>query len=269
MPKDQASLPGGPVDRWLACTTMDYDVADIAERYHDARKLPEAIQSRWLQEAVRSASDSADGLVVDIGCGTGRFLAGLSEAFGSETVGVDSSRKMLSQARRRGLGHRLCVARAESLPFRPDSLRLAFMSNVAHHMRSIGSVARELRILLAPGGSAVVRNYVREDQPSLSYLSFFPEALSWSQRRLPTALDIEQAFVEAGFVVVRNQVVEQPVAGSLEQYLSKIELRAYSDLAAIPDAAFAGGLARMREAVLGGWAPSLVEPLRLLSFRRS
>ena len=202
---------------------MDYDATEIAERYHEARRLPGSIHDRWLQEIARSAPTSADGLVVDIGCGTGRFLRGLSEALHSYTIGVDRSRKMLFEVSRQSLGPQLCVARAESLPFRPHSLRLAFTSNVIHHVRGIGFVTRELHSLLAPGGVAIVRNDVREDLSALSYLRFFPEALAWSRGCLPTGSEIERAFVDAKFVVVKKLLIEQPVAASRDEYLLKIE----------------------------------------------
>ena len=88
-------------------------------------------------------------------------------------------------------------------------------------------------------------------------------------RCLPTGSEIEQAFVDAKFVVVKKLLIEQPVAASRDEYLLKIEQRAYSDLAVISDEAFAAGLSRMREAVGAGEKLSLVEPIRLLSFQRT
>lgn len=248
---------------------MDYDATEIAATYADARKLPDTVLEGWREEIGRCVSAAPEGLVVDLGCGTGRFLPTLSGAFASDVIGMDPSQKMLREARRGNARHQLCVASAEALPIRRGAVAVVFLSNVIHHVEDRRVLARDLHRLLVPGGYVVIRNYVREDLPLLAYMSFFPEALAWSRACTPSLDEIETAFRGEGLALARKEVVKQPVADSRESYLDKIRQRAYSDLAAIGDEAFATGLARLDDAVRCGSEISLVEPLRLLSFRRS
>ena len=79
---------------------------------------------------------------------------------------------------------------------------------------------------------------------------------------------LEAAFGRAGFALLSYYTVEQPVAESPIDYLSKVRSRTYSDLAAISDEAFEAGVARMTEVVADGWRRSLHEPLGLFAFQK-
>ena len=63
----------------------------------------------------RFRSQAGDGLVVDLGCGPGRYL----HQIGGPVVGLDVSGAMLALARRRC--HSLARADLESLPISPPS----------------------------------------------------------------------------------------------------------------------------------------------------
>ena len=87
----------------------------------------------------------AGGLVVEIGCGTGRLLR---EFRGCRTLGVDPALPMLRQAR----GLRVVRGVAEALPLGSSSADLAFASLAFHHfnpcqaqavMRQIGRIGHK------------------------------------------------------------------------------------------------------------------------------
>jgi len=209
-----------------------------------------------------------EGAICDVGCGTGRFLAELSSAFEADVIGIDRSRRMLAQASAAAGTTRICVADAGRLPFRPGSLRLAWLSNVVHHVPDVGSLAKALADALVPGGFAVLRNYVREDLADVPYLAYFPEALAWSAQTVPSLAELTDAFTSANLTPFAIERRLQPAALSYADYLEKVRLRAYSDLAAIADEAFHQGLERMRAALPVEITPPPQEPLHLLSFRR-
>jgi len=52
---------------------MDYDKSDIAATYDEARELGPARQRRWRDLLAAHVDRGTISLVVDLGCGTGRF----------------------------------------------------------------------------------------------------------------------------------------------------------------------------------------------------
>jgi SAM-dependent methyltransferase len=72
--------------------------------------------------------------VLDLGCGTGFFLAELDEQH-SGAVGLDISHDMLKVSDRYVPGARLVTADAEKLPFVPGSFDTVFCKGSLHHTR--------------------------------------------------------------------------------------------------------------------------------------
>jgi len=247
---------------------MNYDATTIPEHYARARALAPQLAADWIAAARRVAPIPSEGAICDVGCGTGRFLSELSRAFEAPVIGIDRSRRMLAQTAAAARTTRICVADAARLPFRSGSLRLAWLSNVVHHVPDLGALAAALAEALVPGGFAVVRNYVREDLADVPYLAYFPEALAWSAQTLPSLAELTDAFTSAKLPPFAIERRLQAAALSYADYLEKIRLRAYSDLAAISDDAFHRGLERMQAALPVETTPPPQEPLHLLSFRR-
>ncbi len=102
--------------------------------------------------------------MLDIGCGTGRFLAQLAEI--AKAWGVDASPEMLEVARTRAGGAGFKLGSAEELPFKDGWFERATMWLVAHLVdrpRAFAEAARcsslarvrrrHLRPVLLRGGS--------------------------------------------------------------------------------------------------------------------
>ena len=132
-----------------------------AGRY-DARFLRE----RWPrnQEVKARFVDAAlgleDGLVVELGCGTGQIAAALLRRRPRlRYVGADLSPSMLALARRRlrafGERVRLEEARATRLPVESQAADAAFGVDVLHHVEDPAAALAELRRALKPGAPAV------------------------------------------------------------------------------------------------------------------
>src|SRR5215510_1308022 len=100
-------------------SVMNYDKTEIPTTYDKARALaPETI--RLWQHLLSVHVDRAEmSLVIDLGCGTGRFSELLAAHFGVQVIGIDPSLKMLDQARRKpAIDVVYCQGLAEALPFR-------------------------------------------------------------------------------------------------------------------------------------------------------
>ena len=176
---------------------MDYDKSDIATHYDEARALtPEGMQ-QW-SELISTAIDAAAvSLVVDLGCGTGRFSELLAAQFGALVIGIDPSHKMMGHAgRKRTAGSVLFQrAAAESLPLADGCVDIVFMSKAYHHLTDAPAAARECRRVLRKGGYLCIRNTTREDD--FAYRHFFPAMQPLIESELPRRQDIEQVFTSA------------------------------------------------------------------------
>ena len=83
--------------------TMDYDRTTIASTYDAARGYRPEVMARWL-DLVAAHAPPQPKLVLDAGCGTGRFTGPLAERFGARVIGIDPSERMLAEARRKAEG---------------------------------------------------------------------------------------------------------------------------------------------------------------------
>ena len=89
--------------------------------------------------------DVVGGNVLDLGCGTGRWLARLLERGASTVVGIDLSAAMLSVARgRAGIRDRLVLADGLHLPFQASTFDLVLSSFAINHIKDLKTVAQEM-----------------------------------------------------------------------------------------------------------------------------
>jgi len=224
---------------------MNYDKTEIPATYDKARALSPETRRLW-QDLLSVHVDQAEiSLVIDLGCGTGRFSELLAAHFGVQVIGIDPSLKMLDQARRKpAIGNVVyCQGLAEALPFSDGCADLVFMSMVYHHLTDPSAVAKECHRVLCHGGYAFIRNGTRESD--FPHRHFFPlRALIESD--LPSRRDIEAVFTVSGFTPVVHQVVTQVTAPNWPSFVEKSALRGDSFLARLSDDEFQRGLAALR-----------------------
>jgi len=188
---------------------------------------------------------AAMSLVIDLGCGTGRFSELLTAHFAVQVVGIDPSLKMLDRARRKPATGNVayCQGLAEALPFRDGCADLVFMSMVYHHFTDSSAVAKECHRALRHGGYACIRNGTRESD--FPHRHFFPlRALIESE--VPSRRDIETVFAVSGFTPVVHQVATQVTAPDWPSFVEKSALRADSFLARLSDGEFQRGMTALR-----------------------
>lgn len=230
---------------------MDYDDARVAATYRRARSLPPSAMAIWqamLRELVPPAGVAR---VADIGCGTGRFVPCLAQAFGVPVVALDPSTAMLAAAERRP-GASYVAGSAEALPLAAASLDLAFLSMVWHHVREPGAAVAELARVVRGGGAVFIRTPTVDGLDEFPFLRCFPESLELDRRRLPSRAALEMLFDRGGFAVAAHRAVRQPLTDGPEEYRERVRARAFSSLQQISDEAFARGLQRFE-----AWSASL------------
>jgi SAM-dependent methyltransferase len=140
----------------------------------------------------------AGGLVVEVGCGTGRLLREFRDY---RTLGVDPALPMLQQAR----GVRVVRGVAEALPVRNASTDLAFASLAFHHFADQALAAAELRRVLRPGGHAAIWTATPEHVQTFPLNAWFPSFRAIDTARFPPPERWMSLLARAGFPQVAAQ----------------------------------------------------------------
>jgi SAM-dependent methyltransferase len=222
---------------------MDFDNSEIAAVYDEARGLTAEVLQQWMDLLAKHVGRITISLIVDLGCGTGRFSELLAAYFGTRVIGVDPSQKMLDQAGRKLTTDRVVfrLGSAEALPIPDATADVIFMSMVFHHFIDRAVVAQECRRVLRSGGYVCVRNTTREaDFPNRH---FFPAMRPLIESELPTRNDVRTVFEAAGFGMTIHEVVTQVVATSWSALIDKSFLRGDSFLVRLSEDDFEAGMA--------------------------
>jgi 2-polyprenyl-3-methyl-5-hydroxy-6-metoxy-1,4-benzoquinol methylase len=110
--------------------------------------------------AVAEAGVRRSGVVVDVGCGTGRALPPLREAVGpaGTVIALDVTPEMLDAARPAAqlAAATMVVADARALPFAGGSADAVFAAGLVNHLPDTLAGLRELARVTSPGGLLVL-----------------------------------------------------------------------------------------------------------------
>jgi len=217
------------------------DFNQVAAVYDAGRGLPDETMEAWRTVIARHlpGGNALPGL--DLGCGTGRFTSAIADWFDTDVVGIDPAAEMLGVAQSRRVHERVTylLGRAEYLPLRDSAFDFAWLSTVIHHFDLI-LVVPELRRILRPGGSVLIRSWF-PGRGDVTHFRYFPRARQIAET-FPTIDATEQAFASAGFRVEALESVAQVSAPGLREFCERVRSRADSTLLALSEAEFAEGL---------------------------
>jgi SAM-dependent methyltransferase len=190
--------------------------------------------------------------VLEVGCGTGRFLADLRPV-ADQLYGLDLSAGMLARARQRDGRLHLVCGHAGWPPFPSASFDLVCCVNAMHHFDRQRAFVSEARRLLRPEGALAVIGMDPHGRRDSWYIYRYFEGIYEADLvRFPswgTALDW---MVAAGFERVEQRPVERILARKVGRAVLKdpfLRKEAASQLALLTDEAYAAGLRRIREAL--------------------
>lgn len=133
----------------------DHDATVRAEFDRAAAKFAERTAGRFdHMDPVAFARTSPGETVVEVGAGTGNFLA-LFGGVAGRRIAVDITPSMLDQAR----GHEgldLVAGDGRRLPLRSGSVDLVTSAQALHHVQDPVAVVKEMRRVARPGGRVLI-----------------------------------------------------------------------------------------------------------------
>jgi malonyl-CoA O-methyltransferase len=129
----------------------------IAENYPpSAHNALMRIEEQAVTELLPGAAERS---VLDLGCGSGRYLLHFAELQPARIAGIDFSGRMLDEARRHLAAARksahLVRAEAVHLPFAGESFDVVVAGLVLGHVEHLTTAVGEIARVLRPGGVAV------------------------------------------------------------------------------------------------------------------
>ena len=183
--------------------------------------------------------------VLEVGCGTGHWLAGLSQA-GFRMCGLDYSAGMLAEAQLSSQDLSLVQGRAEELPFPESTFDLVYCVNAIHHFQRQRDFIEQARRVLRPGGAlAVLGMDPRGCRDEWYVYEYFDSTYETDLARFPSWGQVLDWMAEMGFE--RMELRPVAIAGETKYGRAVLEdpfLAKYacSQLALLTDQAYAAGL---------------------------
>lgn len=188
---------------------MSQDDADaVLKEYRDVAPHYDRRWAFYVEETVRATLSRLElepgERLLDVGCGTGVLLTGLSSAVPEAKLsGVDPSPVMLEMARRR-LDEAVLLERsyAERLPFADATFDVVVSTSALHYFRNPLGALREMARVLRPSGRLVLTDWC-DDYVACRIFDLWLRIFNRAHFRTYGEKECRQLLEQAGFGAVR------------------------------------------------------------------
>jgi SAM-dependent methyltransferase len=186
--------------------------------------------------------------VLEVGCGTGRWLREVQEHV-SLTAGADASIEMLRN--RRG-SVPVVAARANTLPFRPGTFDLVYCVNAVHHFDDPHRFVSQAAELLKPAGSLAFIGIDPRLIRTRYFYDYFDSTRDTDMRRYPSIGAMVDWMAAAGFNQIEYRVVQTWISRFTgrsvfeDKFLRK---ESNSTLALLSEEEYQAGIRKMEAAI--------------------
>jgi ubiquinone/menaquinone biosynthesis C-methylase UbiE len=190
--------------------------------------------------------------ILEVGCGTCHWLAQMDQA-NACLCGLDPSKGMLSEAKKRKARMELIQGYAQHLPFESNLFDFVFCVNALHHFGDPRAFISESARVLRPGGALAIVGMDPHGQKDSWYVyKFFTGVYEYDLLRLCTWEIIMNWMIAQGFKRIGLQQVERIT--ELKQGREILDApflrkNSCSQLALLTDEEYETGLQRIEEAL--------------------
>jgi ubiquinone/menaquinone biosynthesis C-methylase UbiE len=190
--------------------------------------------------------------VLEVGCGTGHWLAVAHQTERSLLVGADPSGPMLDRARVAAPGARLVRARAEALPWRDATFDRIYCVNALHHFTDRVRFFDEARRLLRPGGGVLtIGKDPHTDRDDWWVYDYFEETRAIDHARFARVRTLRGEMALAGFAWTESMEADhievvQPAAEAIANGI--VDPGFTSQLTVLSEDEYQRGADRLRQA---------------------
>jgi len=151
--------------------------------------------------------------VLDVGCGSGEFLAML-HSVGALTAGIDPAPRMVEAARSVAPGADVRLGSAESLPWGHDSFDVVTAVNAIQFADDTLAALAEAARVTVPGGRIAISNWAEGARNDLDVLERAVAEAAGEELRPDGDLrqegGLEELLTEGGLTVLEAGIVEVP-----------------------------------------------------------
>lgn len=178
-----------------------HDYGRLADEYERRWSELNAVVREWVLERWPDDLDS-NARVLDLGCGTGAFLAEVAARYpGLELVGLDLTPALLAEARRRAPSAHLVEGDAEAPPFYDGAFDVVCSLIVLHHLHDRQRHVDVLTRLCRPGGTIFLCMFPR-DRVAMRALDLWLRWRNPGWRGMVSTAEIAQTLARDGRVTV-------------------------------------------------------------------
>ncbi len=220
------------------------------ENFDDHRKISDWLMQRWLRRIGDSCKLSAESLVLDIGCGTGRFTIPIADKFDCRVIGIDNNDQWLDLAKRKCSGSASGIEwrcgnilnLRELLSDRIGRIDCIWISSVLEELSDFerASLFSQCRDLLAPEGRLLVRTTFAPLLESIRFFEFFRKGRDWLAQNVPTITSVWKGLQDCDLLPMKIEFVDDSEKMPMTEMIEKLRARVYTWTKLYSDEEFEG-----------------------------
>jgi len=195
------------------------DYSKIATRYDRVRTEPGTL----LSQIIKYGGINSNSKVLDVGCGTGRFLTNLSFMTKCSLSGLEPSPEMLREAFLKDCSRGIAWIQGDGqrLPFSNEVFDCVYMTFVLHHIERKDLALQEIYRVLKKGGRCVIVT-TSHSQIKRHVLDNFPGVTEIDLKRFPSVPCIKRSMSKVSFKSVHYHVFHRLESTSTYRYLERV-----------------------------------------------
>lgn len=235
-------------------TAIDYNKLS---RIYDTSRMANTETTEKLRRLLHIGGDS---LVLDMGCGTGNYVATLQQIARS-VIGVDISIGMIKQTQAKFPGLTLIGGDVRSLPFKSGAFDAAFAIQVLHHIKEKDTLLDEAYRVLRNGAYIAIHQCSHKQIRVFWFYHYFPKGLEADLARIPDSGEIASMLKKARFSDIGMEICyhDEVVAHETpESYLDKNYRDSISTFAFLTRQEIKWGCEKLREDISSGAIEAIV-----------